>query len=354
MASARKLPSGAWRTQAKRSINGKKIVKSFTVHPKECGGDSRKAKTQSEMLAREWQLEAESVEVHGLKVGEAMDQFIKDRTKVLSPSTITNYKRLIPLFEPLADISVSDIKTADIQALVNEWSISVTAKTIKNRVSFLFSSLDYAECDKKFRIRYPQGSSKNIKAPDTEDVKMLIDNAPEDLKPVLQLAAFGALRRGEIAALKQKDISRDMCTVYVHADIVLQDKKWVYKAFPKNAISGAIQLPKSVIDSLPYSEDPEAYVFDMNPGVISHKYDKLCKKLGFEYNLHSLRHYAASFRTDLGIPKKYIEETGRWKAGSSVLDRVYDNTLTSSRKKYTQMANKFIEDNFFDKNFANG
>lgn len=225
----------------------------------------------------------------------------------------------------------------------------MTAKTIKNRVSFLLSALDYAECDKKFRIRYPKSTSKEIKAPDTEDVRMLIDNAPEDLKPVLQLAAFGALRRGEIAALKQKDVSRDMCTIYVHADIVLDDNKWVYKPFPKNGQSGTVDLPKWIIDSLPYSEDPEAFIFDMNPGVISHKYDKLCKKLGFNYNFHSLRHYAASFRTDIGIPKKYIEETGRWKSGSSVLERVYDNTLSSSRKKYTQMVNSFIDDNFRQK-----
>lgn len=348
MATAKKLPSGAWRTQAKRTVNGKKIVKSFTVHPKDVGGDSRKAKTQSEMLAREWQLEAESMEIHGLKIKDAMDNFINDRSKVLSPSTITNYKRLIPLFDSLSDILVNDIKTSDIQALVNEWSISVKAKTIKNRISFLLSALDYAECDRKFKIRYPQSTSKEIKAPDTEDVKMLIEAAPEDFKPILYLAAFGALRRGEIAALKQKDVSRDMCTVYVHADIVLSDKKWVYKAFPKNAQAGTVSLPKWVIDALPCSDDPEAYLFDMNPGVISHRYDKLCKQLGFNFNFHSLRHYAASFRTDIGIPKKYIEETGRWKTGSTVLERVYDNTLSSSRKKYTQITNQFIDDNFKD------
>ena len=69
--------------------------------------------------------------------------------------------------------------------------------------------------------------------------------------------------------------------------------------------------------------------------------------LGFSFSFHSLRHFAASFRSDLGIPRKYIEEVGRWESGSSVLDRVYDNTLESSRKKYTQMANTYIEDNFF-------
>ena len=353
MATAKQLPSGAYRTQVKKTINGKVVRKSFTVHPKDCKGDARKAKDQSELLARQWRLSAEETETYGLKVRDAMEQYIKDRSKVLSPSTLTNYKHLIPFFDTIADICVDDIKTSDIQALVNEWSISVTAKTIKNRVSFLLSSLDYVDCDKKFRIRYPKSTSREIKAPDTEDVKMLLENAPEDLKPILYLAAFGALRRGEIAGLRQKDISRDMCMVSINGDIVLDGNKWVYKPFTKNALSGTVQLPKFIIDMLPESDDPEAFVFDMNPNMITHKYDKLQKKIGFNFNFHSLRHYAASFRTDLGIPKKYVEETGRWKAGSSVLDRVYDNTLTSSRKKYTLIANQFIEENFSELNVGN-
>ena len=345
MANARKLPSGAYQTRVTKVINGKKVTKSFTVHPKQCKGDARKAKDQSEMLARQWRLSAEDSETYGLKIKEALEQYVKDRSKVLSPSTITNYKRLIPLFDSLADICVDDIKTADIQALVNEWSISVKAKTIKNRVSFLLSSLDYVECDKKFRIRYPKSDSKEIKSPDLDDVQMLLNNAPADLVPIIYLAAVGGMRRGEISGLKGKDISRDMNTIYVHADMVLDDHTWVYKPFTKNAQSGTVKLPAFIIDMLPVKEDPEAYVFDMNPNMISHRYDNLRNKLGFEYNFHSLRHFAASFRSDLGIPRKYIEETCRWEPGSQVVDRVYDNTLNSSRKKYTQIANKFVEDN---------
>ena len=44
MANARKLPSGAWRTQAKKKINGKIVRKSFTVHPDQTKGNSKKAK----------------------------------------------------------------------------------------------------------------------------------------------------------------------------------------------------------------------------------------------------------------------------------------------------------------------
>lgn len=345
MANARLLPSGAYQTRATKVINGHKVTKSFTVHPNQTKGNTKKAKAQSEMLAREWQIAEQDSMIYGLTVGRAMEQYIKDRSKVLSPSTITNYKRLLPLFNSIAHVCVDEIKTAEIQALVNEWSISVKAKTIKNRVSFLLSSLDYVECDKKFRIRYPKSDSKEIKSPDLDDVQMLLNNAPDDLVPIIYLAAVGGMRRGEISGLKGKDISRDMSTIYVHADMVLDDHTWVYKPFTKNAQSGTVKLSPFIIDMIPVKEDPEAFVFDMNPNMISHRYDKLRKKLGFEYNFHSLRHFAASFRSDLGIPRKYIEETCRWEPGSQVVDRVYDNTLNSNRKKYTQIANKFVEDN---------
>lgn len=353
MANARKLPSGAWRTRITKVVNGKKVTRSFTVHPKECQGNSRKAKDQSEKLAREWRLATEDDYTYGKTIRQALNDYINDRKKVLSPSTITNYWRLLPYFDPIMDICVTDIKTSDIQPLINEMSLSVKRKTIQNRISFLLSALDYADCDKRFKLRYPPTTSKVILSPDLEDVQMLINAASEDFKPILYLAAFGALRRGEIAALKQKDISRDMCTVHVHADMVLDGNKWTYKPFPKNALAGVVQLPKFIIDLLPCSEDPEAYVFDMNPNMISHRYDNLKKRLGFPFNFHSLRHFAASFRSDLGIPRKYIEEVGRWESGSVVLERVYDNTLTSTRKKYTQIANRYIEENFSDNRKVN-
>lgn len=345
MAKARQLPSGAYQTRATKVIGGKKVTKSFTVHPKDCQGNTKKAKKLSEYMASEWQLQTEESQMYGLKVSDALDQYIKDRSKVLSPSTLTNYKRIVPLLDPLKDLCVDDLKTSDIQSLINEWSISVTSKTIQNRISFLLSALDYVECDKKFRLRYPKSSPKEIKSPDLDDVQMLLRNAPEDLRPILYLAAVGGLRRGEIAALKEKDISRDMRTIYVHADVVLDEHKWVYKPFTKNALSGTIAYSKFIIDMLPSHEDPEAYVFEMNPNMISHRYDKLRRKLGFDFNFHSLRHFAASFRSDLGIPRKYVEEACRWEPGSPVVDRVYDNTLNSSRKKYTQLANHFVEEN---------
>ena len=349
MAKARKLPSGAWRTQASKMTGGKRVVRSFTVHPDETGGNSRNAKVKSELLAREWQSEIEVEEVCSVTVGEAIDRYIKDREKVLSPRSIRDYRALIPFFDPIKDICISDIKTSEIQALINEWSVNLGTKTIRNRTGFLMSVLNYSDCDRRFKLRYPQRTVKKKPVPDTDDLQRLLSEAADSFRPLIMLAAFGSLRRGEVCALKQKDISKDMKTVYVHADMIQTEKGIVYKDMPKTSGSvRTVQLPKFVIDSLPLTDDPEAFVFDYTINMVTSDFTRLRNKCGLECSFHSLRKYAASFRSDLKIPQKYIEEVGGWKNDSTVLRDVYDNALTSSRKKYTQIANKFIEDNFED------
>lgn len=354
MANAKQLPSGAWRTQISKTIAGEKVKKSFTVHPKDCGGDSKKAKLKSEYLAREWSLFEENNVVHGLTIEQACRQYINDRSNVLSPCTVREYQNTIKHFAPISHMYISDIDTPKLQRLINDMSMDVTAKTIKNRISFLLSVLDYAGIDKKFKVRYPQRNSKKVLSPDIEDVQMYIKAATDIMVPIIYLGAFGSLRRGEIGGLREKDISRDMNLITVAGDKILGPDGWEYKPFPKTEDSArTIQLPKFIIDMIPKKEDPEAFVFDIVPSTITERFSALSEQLGFQYTFHSLRHFSASFRTDLGIPKKYIQEIGGWVDNSSVLDKVYDNTIGSSRKKYTQITNKFIEENFHFKEAAN-
>lgn len=351
MANARLLPSGAYRTRATKVINGRKVTKSFTVHPKECQGNTKKAKLLSENKANEWQLASDHADIYGMNVKEAIEGYISDKERVLSPSTIRVYKLILDVFESLWNISIYDIETPQIQRLVNEWSMDLKQKTIRNRITLLLSALDYHGVDKRFRIRYPQNTSKKVGTPDIDDVQMFVRNATGVMKPIIYLAAFGALRRGEIAGLREKDISRDMRTVTVSGDVVLDDnKKWVYKPFPKTEESARTNvLPKFVIESIPVKEDPDEFIFELTPAAMSDRFARLAKKLQLDYSLHTLRHFAASFRTDLGIPKKYVQEIGGWQDGNNnVFEKIYDNRMDSSRKKYTQIANKFIEDNFED------
>ena len=161
MANAIPLPSGAYRTQATKTINGKKITKSFTVHPKDCGGNANMAKKLSELSAKEWQLQAE-VEENTITVSKCLAAYIADREEVLSPVTIYEYRHVVPSFDSIKDMTISEITSIDIQKLIRDWYLdfNLSAKTIRKRISFLLSALKHSGCEKKFYLQYPITDSK--------------------------------------------------------------------------------------------------------------------------------------------------------------------------------------------------
>ncbi len=347
MAKAKKLPSGSWRTLESKKINGVMVRKSFTVSPDECGGDSRKARNLSELQARMWKDDLEDLVSGKVSVQIALENYINDRSKVLSPSTIRSYRMMLPSLEPLFSLQASDVSTPDIQRLINDMSMDVKTKTIKNRIGLLLSALDYANNNTKFKIRYPSKNSKKVKAPDSDEIYCLLADCSGSMQLAVALAAFGSLRRSEICALKFGDISRDMNLVSVHAALVLGDNGYIYKEFTKTEGSTrAVELPSFVLDLIPQGRPNDFIISDLTPDAISGRFERMAKRLHIDASFHSLRHFAASFRSDLGIPKKYIEEVGGWAPGSLILPVHYDNTIASSRRKFTQIANNYIEENF--------
>mgnify|MGYP003289537081 CR=1 FL=1 len=355
MAKATKLPSGAWRVQVSKTVKGVVVRKSFTVHPDDFGGDSRKAKDKAELLARKWRLSKKAENRSKPTLKKAMEQYIDDHKNTISGSTYRGYCQYIKFYDQLLDCNIERIESEDIQRLVNKWSVKLTKKTIKNRLSFLYATLKYFGIENDFDIGLSDSKnpSKKVLAPETDEVKLLFDNAEGSYKAVIALAAFGTLRRGEIAALKQKDIDRENNIISVHADMIETiDESGkpviIYKNHPKTHSSiRIVELPDFVMELLPVSNDPESFVFEFGLNELTKKFMKLRKKVGLTCSLHSLRHYAASFRSDLQIPAKYIEEAGGWRHDSKVLKQVYDNRLAATSKKYAKLANDFVEENFY-------
>ena len=132
MANAKRLASGSWRCRAKKVIDGQTVTKSFTVSPKDCAGDSRKAKALAEMMAREWQLSQEKTFRESAILSDALLKYIDDRSKVVSPVTVKTYMSYIPYFDSIKDMYVSDIDTPVVQRLINDMAVDVNPKTIKN------------------------------------------------------------------------------------------------------------------------------------------------------------------------------------------------------------------------------
>ena len=346
MATARKLPSGSWQTRASRTINGRKVNKSFTVHPNECGGDSKKAKLLSETKARNWMMESEADDVR-ISVGKAMELYIEDRSAVLSPSTIADYRRMPKHFGDLVNVVAADVDSKTIQAYINEMAVSsLNSRTIKNRVFFLISALNYVGVDKKFKLRFPSQIRANLAPPEPSEFHRLLALASPEEKLTIILAGLYTLRRGEIAGLCGEDLLWDLNSIYIHTSRVQNDKKeWVRRPMPKNLNSvRIIQLDPEIMALLPHV-GPKEYVISMNPNEITKHFIRLREKACVTCRFHDLRKYAASIRSAV-MPSRYVEADGGWQKGSQVLSTIYDKPFKESRNEYSKKLNKMIVEEY--------
>lgn len=342
MATAKKLPSGAWRTQANKTINGKKVRKSFTVSPEECGGDSKKAKALSERNAREWILSTETEQNH-VTVSTAIDLYIKDRSSVLSPSTIADYKRMPKHFMELLPLDANSISSKQIQATINEMAMNnLNARTIKNRIFFLISALNYVGVDKRFKLRFPSQIKPDLAPPEPTEFHRLLSMASPEEKLIIVLSGLYTLRRGEIGGLCGEDILWDLNSIYIHTSRVQNyEKEWIRKDMPKNLNSvRVVQIDPEIMALIPHV-GPKEYVISMNPNEITKHFIRLRKKACVDCRFHDLRKYAASIRAEM-MPSKYVEKAGGWRKGSTVLSTIYDKPFKEKESEYAKKFNKAI------------
>ena len=327
---AKKLPSGNWRAQAFKIIDGEKIRKSFTAS----------TRTEAELLAVAWVARTQE-KIDLPTVGEILDAYISHREAILSPSTIRGYILLADKIKArIGRVVASDMTSEKVQAYINELALDHSPKTVKNYANLLIPALNSVMPDIKFNVKFPQKTPPTYSIPESETITELINRAKGDLKLAILLGAIGGLRRGEICALKYEDVMRDFNAVYVHADMVRdKENKWIYKNIPKTSASiRRVELPKEIIDLIPDGE-PTAYIVPRTPNYITDRFCELRNSLGLNCRFHDLRHYSASLCHAIGIPDQYIQERHGWRTDQT-LKAVYRNTLTEKANTFTKKANK--------------
>lgn len=336
MGKAKKLKSGNWRAQAFSHfeiVNGEKksIIKSFTAP----------TKAEAEMLAAQFAADKKRYTAGGYTVGEAVDKYIQIKEAVLSPSTIRSYLAYRKNVKAIEKILISDLTSEDLQKWVGGLSRSLSAKSVKNIYALVLGAVS-SHSDRMYKVTLPKRPPLKYSVPTDEEVNQLMQTARTDLKIAIALAAIGTLRRGEICALKYKDIYREKNAIYIHSDMVLtKDNKWIYKEIPKTSDSvRIIPLPAEVITLLGEG-DAEEFVIKSTPAAISDSFTRLRERLCLKCRFHDLRHYAASILHAIGIPDVYIMERGGWSTDGT-LKAVYRNSLSDKSIEYSEKANGYF------------
>lgn len=324
MPKAKKLPSGSWRCQVYlgKDENGKNIYKSVTA-------DTKK---EAEYLAAQMQMEKKRIERAEMTVGDAYDKYIEIKSNVLSPNTIREYRRTRQKdLQELMPIKLSDLSQEAIQAAINNYALTHSPKSTRNVHGILSGVMKVYAPDLTIRATLPQKEKYDRYIPTDSDISKILKEAQGTAIEVpIMLAAFGSLRRGEIAALLPEDVTDS--GVYVkRAEYVDANRKIGTK--PPKSFKGYrfTELPNFVIAAL---KKWEYWGISMNK--ITKDFPKICKKANVHRcRFHDLRHYYASSCHAMGIPDKYIMERGGW-SSNAVLQTVYQHTMQEQEKKVSQ------------------
>lgn len=314
MSKAKKLPSGNWRCQIRKKINGQTISKSFTA-------PTRK---EAEYLAAEWLME-ENESTINLTLKQACERYIEAKENVLSPSTVREYHSCIRRsLETIMNVPIDALTREKIQRAINIEAASHSPKTVRNIHGFLSAVLKMYRPGFVLNTQLPQKKATYMYIPTDDDVKKIIEfSKGTSVELAILLAAFGPMRRGEICALTDKDINGNIVTVN-KAYVLDEQRGWVIKT-PKNFSSNrAIIYPEFVIEKI---KGIQGNLIPCTPDSLSRAFSKALKKSGLpHFRFHDLRHYCVSICKAMNIPDEYIMARGGW-ATNYTMNNVYAHTL---------------------------
>lgn len=335
-----KQKSGRWRVQVyshTEIVDGKEklIRKSFTADTKK-----EALKMATDFLTGER---------HGMQadmtVGEAVDGYIAMKSNVLSPTTINSYKQIKRCyFAPIERIKLEKLTQIDVQKWVNSIAKDHSPKTVKNAHGLLTACVTAYLPDKQIKTRLPQKKPIDYKIPSEDEIKEIIWHLKdtEELKAVL-LAAFGTLRRGEICALTGHDINGNV--VSIRKSMVRIEKDYVVKTTKTVGSNRDVSLPEWVIEIIKPS-DPDKRVCDLTPAAVSKRFDKALKDLCLpHYRFHDLRHFAASYMMNNGIPEFIVQQRGGWE-NPTMIRKVYAHSMKEYVDQYNDVINEKLTASF--------
>lgn len=322
MAKAKKLPSGNWRVQVfshYEIIKGEKKRKyrSFTAP------DKRSA----ERKALEWSLNRPG-EPYRRSILDCVDLYVSAKNGVLSPSTVrayTSYKK--HHLDEIGLMMVDSLDEAKLQRWVSSLSETLSPKTVKEIVTLVSSSV-YMATKKRLDLTLPQPVKSDQHTPTDEELKKVLNKVNDDMKLCILLSAFCSLRRGEICALTDKDVSGEFVSV---SKTMVRDVTgdWIIKEPKTPGSVRTVPIPEGIRELI---KGRKGKLVPYNPDELTKKFRKA---VGCKYRFHDLRHYYASTAHYLGVPDAYIMANGGWKT-DSVMKRVYREALEDKKKEENQ------------------
>lgn len=341
MATAKRLPSGAWRVQvyAGKDASGKRQYLSFT----------QPTKKAAEYEALQWQLHYKEIsrDSSAMTVAEAMDKYIASKDSILSPSTIRGYTIIRRnRFQNLMTVKLNRLTNAQIQEAVNDLSKTVSPKSVRNSYGLLSAVLTEYHPGLNLNITLPQKRCAEQKVLEPDQISILLKAVEDtDMEIPVLLALWMCMRSSEITGLTWDCVDFQRKTVTIkQARVQNKENKWVYKDTTKNTSSTrTLVVPDYILGRLAAAREASTsdHVVNHTGNGIYQRLKSILRRSGLpDIRFHDLRHTAASVMVLLNIPTLYAQKRGGW-SGPQTMEQVYQHTMGSRQSTVDQEIDNF-------------
>lgn len=341
MAKAKKLPSGNYRVQATRTVNGKRTVKSFTAD----------SPAEAERLARDWQKHIDMIgnDSTTLTVEDAINEYISMKSNVLSASTILAYKRYLKNgFEDIKHLKLYQLTSISIQKSINNYSSDLSAKSLKNYYGLLLATLKLFYPELTVSLTFPQKQKQQKRQFSKDYLKKLlkaIEGSSIEIPALLAMTL--SCRASEVAGLKWSDIDFEKRTIHIQRAKINTDEGYIIQEKTKNITSNRIiAIPDILFNKLKNEKENATteFITNLPPNQYWQNLNRATRDAGIEkISFHSLRHITASIMLELGINNQIAQEIGGW-ATDNIMKSVYQHTFSESRESANKSINNYFND----------
>lgn len=326
---AKQLPSGAWHCRV--MVDGRDI--SITR-------DTEK-EAVAEAMAIKARLKNEKSRPQSITLRTAYERYIEMKDGILSPSTITGYRRLARnTMQGIMDLSLFSLTTEKIQREVNKMAKDgKSQKYIANASGLLSSVLSAFYADFQYHVTLPPKRKQTQRALSVGEIERIF-NACKGTSvelPVL-MALWMGMRLSEIRGARYEDISGNklhICRAIVETDTNPTEK-------PPKTFDGDrwVNIPpyiKTLIGA------GNGYIVPLSGAQIYKRFQTILKHNNIApCRFHDLRHANAAVMIRLGIDSKYAQERNGWKS-DYMYKQIYGYVMDDKLDENDNAINSFFD-----------
>jgi integrase len=258
--------------------------------------------------------------------GKALDGWWEDKQVDLAPGTVTSYANAIRHAAPLRDLPLGKLTTRDLDRLYAALRKKGLSPASIRKVHYIVSNVlkqakryDLVTENVAQDAEPPKMVCRDVRPPTLDELSAILDEASSDPQfcAYLLLAATSGARRGELCALRWRDVDLTHGCITIqhslaedaHGNVTLKDtKSHRSRVIPLDSATVQIltdhkQRQEVAASSVGSPLTSRRYVFSPRPGsdvpyvpkAITRRTTRLLDRLGYrDLSLHGLRHFVGS------------------------------------------------------------